>query len=115
MTTATINETLTANEKELLELINSAENPAKMVDFFISIMSQNSITYKLIMLMTENYKTVAEFAEAINMSEQETFDIMTGNTEPTLTDVIKIAEALKRDPAEVSQIFIDYFAEQENK
>lgn len=106
--TATINENVTATEKELFELITTANNPEKMVDFFISIMNPNSITYKIIMLMTDNYTSVAEFAKAVNMSDQAIFDIITGKTEPTLDEVIIIAKAINKEPEEIAQIFIDH-------
>lgn len=98
----------TTREKELLELINTSANPAKTIDFFISIMNPNSITYKIIMLITDNYTSVAEFAKAVNMSEQAAFDIITGKTEPTLDEVIIIAKAINKEPEEIAQIFIDH-------
>ena len=101
----------TTNEKELIEMIETAKNPAKAFEYFVSIMNPNSITFKLIMLMTEKYTTVAEFAKAANMEEQTVFDIMNGKTEPTLSEVILIAKTIERDPVEIAQIFIDHFAE----
>ena len=97
-------------EAEFMELINTAKNPAKAIEYFISIMQPNSLTFKLIMLMTEKHTSIADFAAAANMEYQKAFDLLNGKIEPTLSEVIIIAKAMERDPAEIAQIFIDHFA-----
>ena len=100
----------TSNEKDFLEVINTAANPEKAIEYFITLLDQNSIAYKILELMPDNYTTVAEFAKAVNMSEQEAFNIMNGKTEPTLDQVIIIAKVLNKEPEEIAQLFINHFS-----
>ena len=58
--------------------------------------------------MIDNNYSLAEFAKAVNMSEEAATDIINGKTEPELDEVIIIAKALNKEPEEIAQIFIDH-------
>lgn len=104
---------LTANEKELLEMIHNAENPeeaaVKAIELLTKFLDKDSKTNKIIGLMTEKYSTIADFAKAVNMSEETATDIISGELEPTLDEVRIIAAALDREPEAIAQIFIDHY------
>lgn len=100
---------LTANEKELVEMIHAADNPEKataiMFEILMKFADENSTTNKIIHLITGRYTSLAEFAKAVNMREEAIADIINGYTEPTLNEVIIIAKALNKEPEEIAQIF----------
>ena len=101
--------TMTANEKELLEIIQTAENPEKAIEKaleIIKIVLADGKEKKIFQLVTEHYYSLADFAKAVNMSEEAATNIIIGKTEPTLDEVIIIAKALNKDPEEIAQIFI---------
>lgn len=101
---------LTKNETAVLEIINEAENAEEAALVFIDVMKKmldkDSVTHKLTELMAGRY-SFAEFAAATNMTELEALNIVWGNTEPTLDQVILIAKAFDKEPEEIAQIFID--------
>ena len=101
---------LTTNEKEFIEILHDAENPEEAVLVFADILKKmldkDSVTYKITELMAGRY-SFAEFAAAANMTELEAFNLVSGNTEPTLDQVILIAKAFDKEPEEIAQIFID--------
>ena len=103
---------LTANEKELLEMIRTAENPeaaaTMAIETLMKFLDKDSTTSKITELITGRYSSIAEFAKAVKMSEEAATDIISGKTEPKLDEVIIIAKALNKEPEEIAQIFIDH-------
>lgn len=104
---------LTTNEKEFIAILHEAENPEEAAIIAVSLLQKfldkDSVTNKITQLMAGRY-SFAEFAAAVNMTELEALNIVSGNTEPTLDEVILIAKAFDKEPEEIAQIFINHFA-----
>lgn len=100
---------LTANEREFIEIIRTAEDPEEAALIFADIIKkmidQNSPTSKILNLMLKRYPTIEEFAEAMNKSGKETADLICGYTDPTLKDILLIAKVLNEEPETIAQIF----------
>ena len=103
-------ENTTANEKELLEIIRTSENPEKAVEIAVEILKlvlADGKERKIFQLVTGRYSSIADFANAVNMSEEAATNIIIGKTKPTSDEVIIIAKALNKEPEEIAQIFSD--------
>ena len=106
---------LTSNEKELLEMIRTAEEPEKALEIaiesLIKYVSENSTSNKIIKLILERYETISDFAEAANIDKRLIIDFLNCKIEPTLDEINIIAKTLNKEPEEIAELFI----EQQNK
>lgn len=102
--------TLTANEQKLLELVSTAENPEKAIitfsELLLKILDTTSITSKIFNLITKNFTSFNDFVEAVALEDLRAYEIVSGEQEPTLDEVCKMAKAFNRPEEEIALIFI---------
>lgn len=102
--------TLTTNEKKLLELVSTAENPEQAIitfsELLLKILDATSPTSKIFNLICNNCTSFDSFVEATGLEGLRAYEIVSGEQEPTLDEVCKMAKALNRPEEEIALIFI---------